>query len=462
VRPAAGGIESALTAFRPGRVLGRAGRAARRSLAVLAQPLPALDGPELDPLTRVLDVELELLLDPLGHLAMAGWLARTAAGAGDPTAPGPGAGGGAAGATTGRALSEEPARTAPSAGPTGGTGWQGPAEAPAPGRPAGRAGRPTVAGGAGAPASSSPSRSRVGPGAPYAGGARHGGSPSPAGGHGSPVPAQPSGAAAVPFPRRRKAAREGDAGRGPGRAGRGPGRAVPPGHRLPGAAPTTLAAVVARHQTGAAPADLAPAWGPHPQGRSEPAPMTAHPRRRTGRVVVRLPRRREGAPDGTDPADPDALARLEARSVQKLAGWTQGAGVATGAGRPGVDATTRRKARSSTTNVRPPAWAGGKAPGAATHRPPGPHVTPAPLAVTDPAAYTPEAGEGQELPRAVRLLEVAVDRLEGIERRLAETRAEPGPPGPVDDVRWLTDEELADRLQHIFKGQARRRGIDLS
>jgi hypothetical protein len=62
----------------------------------------------------------------------------------------------------------------------------------------------------------------------------------------------------------------------------------------------------------------------------------------------------------------------------------------------------------------------------------------------------------------VRLLEVAVDRLEGIERRLAETRAEPGPPGPVDDVRWLTDEELADRLQHIFKGQARRRGIDLS
>jgi hypothetical protein len=35
------------------------------------------------------------------------------------------------------------------------------------------------------------------------------------------------------------------------------------------------------------------------------------------------------------------------------------------------------------------------------------------------------------------------------------------PPIPAE-VHWLSDDELADRIQHIFKRQARRRGIDLS
>ena len=52
--------------------------------------------------------------------------------------------------------------------------------------------------------------------------------------------------------------------------------------------------------------------------------------------------------------------------------------------------------------------------------------------------------------------------LNGIERQLSEIPVSEAlnPAGP--EVRWLDDDELAGRLQHILGRQARQRGIDLS
>jgi len=71
-------------------------------------------------------------------------------------------------------------------------------------------------------------------------------------------------------------------------------------------------------------------------------------------------------------------------------------------------------------------------------------------------------GQGTQLARIVCLLEAAVGDLNGIERRLSEIPVSeaPNPGGP--EVRWLGDDELAGRLQHILGRQARQRGIDLS
>jgi hypothetical protein len=90
----------------------------------------------------------------------------------------------------------------------------------------------------------------------------------------------------------------------------------------------------------------------------------------------------------------------------------------------------------------------------------------APFADASGRPSDPTATDGDHGARIANLLERAVRRLDAIEGRLAGARdGFPVPnaaPAPEPEVAWLEDDDLADRLHRILRGQALRRGIDLS